>query len=143
MKTEHKLTNRDISQQYSGTEFYLTKSELLGTFAGWVVQHSPYDTPNITKVLKAWDKFLSMKFDTSDKVAKFTYNELSDYISSDTFEAIPEIEKLNNPKIKSGLMFSSCSRYHKTKADYDFIDLGALSRNIFYDICRSHITQSL
>jgi len=84
--------------------------------------------PNITKVIKAYDKFLSMKFDTIDTVRKFTYKELSDYISSDVFESIPEIEKFNNPK---------------TKADYDFVSLGALSSNIFYDICRSHITQPL
>ena len=143
MKTNHKLTNKDIREQYSNTEFYLMKSELLGTFASWLIQQSPYDTPNITKAVKAYDKFLSVKFDTEDKVIKFTYNELSKYISSDVFENIAEIEKFNNPKIDKGQTFATSSRYHKTKADYDFVDLGALARNIFFSICRSHITQPL
>ena len=143
MKNTHKLTNRDISEQYSTAEFYLMKPELLGTFASWLIQQSPYDTPNITKAVKAYDKFLSVKFDTVDAVKTFTYKELSDYISDDVFESIPEIEKFNNPKIDKGQTFATCSRYHKTKADYDFVDLGALARNIFYAICRNQITQPL
>lgn len=106
MKKNHTLTNRDISEQYRNTEFYLMKSELLGTLASWLVQQSPYDVPNITKALKGYNKFLEVKFDTEDKVVKFTYEELSKYI-------------------------------------YDFVDLGALSRNVFYEICRKHITQPL
>lgn len=141
--TKHKLTNRDISEQYHNSEFYLMKYELLAMLANWVIRQSPYDTPNITKAIKSYDKFLSARFDKEEKVIKFTYKELSDYISDDVFESIPEIEKLNNPKIDNGQKFASCSRYHKTKADYDFIDLGALSRNMFYSICKDHITQPL
>ena len=143
MKMNHKLTNRDIKEQYSNAEFYLMKPELLGTFASWLIQQSPYDTPNITKAVKAYNKFLLFKFDTEDKVMKFTYEQLSKYISSDVFESIPGIEKFNNPKIDNGQQVATCSRFHKTKADYDFVDLGALSRNIFYTICRNHITQPL
>lgn len=144
MKTNHKLTNRDISEQYRNTEFYLMKGELLGTFASWLIQQSPYDTPNITKALKSYDNFLSIRFDTEDKVIKFTYNELSKYISDDIFESITEIETFNHSKKDAGEGFiASSSRFHKIKADYDFVDLGALARNIFYSICRNHITQSL
>ncbi len=141
-KTKHKLTNRDIKHQYRESEFYLMKGELLGIFANWVIRQSPYDTPNITKAIKAYDKFLCSHFDKEESVVKFTYNELSGYISEDTLGSIPEIEKFNNPKIDTGQRYSTCSRYHKTKADYDFIDLGALARNMFYSICRNHITQS-
>jgi hypothetical protein len=144
MKKNHTLTNRDISEQYRNTEFYLMKSELLGTLASLLVQQSPYDVPNINKALKSYNKFLKGKFDTVDKVVKFTYEELSKYISDDVFESIPEIEIFNHSKKDSGEGFiASSSRYHKTKADYDFVDLGALSRNIFYEICRNHITQPL
>jgi hypothetical protein len=141
---KHKLTNRDIKEQYASTEFHLMKSEILGTFASWLIQQSPYDTPNITKALKAYNEFLSIKFDSEDKVVKFTYKELSKYVSEDIFESIPEIEIFNHSKKDAGKGFiASSSRYHKTKADYDFIDLGALARNIFYEICRNHITQPL
>lgn len=143
MKSNHKLTNKDISEQYNGMEFYLMKGEVLGTFAKWVINQSPYDVPNITKAVKSYNEFLFDKFDKEDAVIKFTYKELSDYISEDNFGSIPEVEKLNNPKIDNGQRFSSSSRFHKTKADYDFIDLGALARNIFYEICREHITQPL
>ena len=144
MKIKHTLTNKDISEQYRDIEFYLMKSELLGTFASWLVQQSPYDVPNINKALKAYNKFLSNKFDTDDKVIKFTYDELSNYISADIFETIPEIEIFNHSKKDAGEDFiATSSRYHKTNPDYDYIDLGALSRNIFYGICRNHITQPL
>ena len=144
MEAKHKLTNRDISEQYRNTEFYLMKSELLGTLASWIIQQSPYDTPDITKAIKAYDKFLRVKFNTDEKVIVFTYNELSKYISEDVFESIPEIEVFNHSKKDAGEGFiASSSRFHKTKADYDYVDLGALSRNVFYDVCRSHITQPL
>jgi len=120
------------------------KGELLGTLASWIIQQSPYDTPNITKAIKGYDKFLNAKFDTEDKVICFKYRELSEYISEDVFESIPEIETLNHSKKDAGEGFiASSSRFHKTKADYDFIDLSALSRNVFYSICRNHITQPL
>ena len=143
MEKNHKLTNLDISQQYNVETFYMMKSELLGTLACWLVQQSPYDAPDITEALEGYNKFLSIKFNKEDTVIPFSYKELSDYISDDVFESIPEIEKFNNPKIDNGQQFATCSRVHKTKADYDFVDLGALSRNMFYHICRSHITQPL
>jgi hypothetical protein len=138
---KHRLTNRDISEQYNKAEFYLMKKGILGMFASWLVQQSSYDTPDITEAVKAYNDFLSIKFNEEEKVVKFTYKELSEYISSDVFGSIPEIEKFNNPKIDNGQTFSTCSRLHKPKADYDFVSLEALSRNIFYGICREHITQ--
>ena len=55
---------------------------------------------------------------------------------------ITEIEKLNHAKKEMEGFIASCSRYHKTKPDYDYIDLGALARNIFYMILREKITQN-
>jgi hypothetical protein len=144
MKTKHKLTNLDISEQYKDTEFYLMKDELLGTFACWLIRQSPYDTPDINNALEAYNKFLEIKFNTEDKVVKFTYEELSKYISEDIFEGIPEIEIFNHSKKDAGEGFiASSSRYDKTKTDYDFVDLNALACNIFYGICREYITQPL
>lgn len=144
VKIKNKLTNKDIQEQYGNFEFYIMKAEFLGTFASWLIQQSTYDTPNITKAVKAYNKFLSVKFNTEDKVIKFSYKKLSEYVSENVFESIPEIEIFNHSKKDAGEGFiSSSSRFHKTKADYDFVDLCALSRNVFFEICRNHITQPL
>jgi len=144
MKSKHKLTNRDIKEQYSDAEFYLMKNDFLGTFANWLIRQSPYDTPNITKAIEAYNKFLSKKFDKEEKVIKFTFKKLNKYVSEDVFESIPEIEIFNHSKKDAGQGFiASSSGFHYTKADYDFVDLGALSRNIFYSICKEQITQPL
>jgi len=141
-----KLTNLDISTHYQDTDFYFMKSDFLGAFAHWVISQSPYDTPDITEPLNAFNKYISVfifKDNTRDEVINIKQADLELLISSRVFETIPEIEKLNHPKIDSGAMFASSSRYHTTKPDYDFIDLGALARNIVYMLMRNYITQNL
>ena len=135
-----KLTNLDISNYYQSTDFWLFKSSFLAAFSYCVVSQSPYDTPDITESLKAFNNYLSEIFG-EEELLKFQYSDIDAIISSDIFESIPEIEILNHPKIESGLLFNSCSRYHTMKTDYDFIDLGALARNTMYMVMREYITQ--
>ncbi len=135
-----KLTNLDISTHYRDGEYYFMRSDFLGAFAYWVVSQSPYDTPDITEPLNAFGKFIAERI-KDDIPEKFTYDELSKFINEDIFEAIPEIEKLNHAKIELKGFMATSSRYHKTKPDYDYIDLGALARNIFYMLLREQITQ--
>ena len=136
-----KLTNRDIATHYRNKESYFMRSNFLGAFAYWIVAQSPYDTPDITEPLKAFGKYIAKKIPEGAAV-KFTYTELSEFITDDIFASIPEIEKLNHAKIEIEGFTASCSRYHTTKPDYDYIDLGALARNIFYMLLRETITQS-
>ena len=136
-----KLTNLDISTHYRNHEYYFMRSDFLGAFAYWVVAQSPYDTPNITKPLKAFKKYIASKI--KDGIPeKFTYDELNEFINENVFESIPEIEKLNHAKIEIDNFIASSSRFHKTKPDYDYIDLGALARNVFFMLLREHITQT-
>ena len=135
-----KLTNLDISTHYRDREYYFMRSDFLGAFAYWVVAQSPYDAPDISKPLEAFCRYISIKIE-DDVPFKFTYDELQDMISEDVFEAIPEIERLNHAKIEIAGFMASSSRYHKTKPDYDYIDLGALAHNIFYMLLREEITQ--
>ena len=136
-----KLTNHDISTHYRDREYWLMRPDFLGAFSYWVVSQSPYDTPDITPALVAFSGYVNKRI--KDGIPeKFTYDELSKFINEDVFEAIPEIEKLNNPKIDVGQTINFCSRYDKPKADCDFIDLGALARNVFYMILRESITQN-
>lgn len=129
-----KLTNRDISENHRKGEYWFMRGDFLGAFAYWVVKQSPYDTPDILSALQAFGSYVSKRI-ADGQPEKFTYDELSDFISEKVFESIPEIEVLNYPKISSG-------RHKKMHPDYDFIDLGALARNVFYMILRESITQS-
>lgn len=67
----------------------------------------------------------------------FTYDELAAIIHEDVFESIPDIEALNHPRISSGPGYEN--RHEVGNPHYDFIDLGALARNIFYSMVRHHI----
>ena len=70
---------------------------------------------------------------------EFTYEKLNSLITEDVFESIPEIEELNHRKNgRDGMGFSS--RFDTPEPDDDFIDLGALARNVFYMIMRESIT---
>jgi hypothetical protein len=135
-----KLTNNDIATHYRDKEFWLMRSDFLGAFAYWVVAQSPYDAPDITKPLVAFLGYIELKMPCETPV-KFTYDELRDFVSEDKLAGIPDILELNERKNgRDGMGF--CSRYDKPDPDDDFIDLGALSRNVKFMIMREQITQS-
>ena len=134
-----KLTNLDISTHYKDREYWFMRSDFMGAFAYWVVVQSPYDAPYFTQALKAFEKYVSNHI--ADGMPKqFTYTELSEFINEDIFETIPEINLLNRPLISSGQDYDN--RYTEPHPNFDFIDLGALARNVFYMILRENITQS-
>ena len=134
-----KLTNLDISTHYKDREYWFMRSDFMGAFAYWVVAQSPYDAPYFTQALKAFEKYIANHIE--DGIPKqFTYNELSEFINEDIFETIPEINLLNRPLISSGQAYDN--RYNEPHPNFDFIDLGALARNVFYMLLRENITQS-
>jgi hypothetical protein len=136
-----RLTNLDISTHHREGTRWLMKSDFLGAFAYWVVAQSPYDAPDITPALTAWNEHLNTIFPDSDMPKEFSYDELRATVTEDVFEAIPEIEILNHRKNgRDGMGF--CSRYDKPSPDDDFIDLGALANNVFYMVMRESITQA-
>ena len=135
-----RLTNLDISTYYRDREYWFMRSDFLGAFAYWVVAQSPYDTPDITKALNAFGGYIANRI-KDGMPEKFTYDELSEFINENIFESIPEIEIFNHAKIEVDGFIASSSRFHTTKPDYDFIDLGALAKNMFYMLLRESITQ--
>jgi len=137
------LTNLDISTHYRDTDFYFSKSDFLGAFTYWVVVQSPYDTPDIEDALNAFNMYISVFIFKEDDIVNMKFNKLTKLISGEVFETLPQIEKLNHPKIDTGNDFLFVDRYSNTVPDYDFIDLGALARNIVYMLMRDYITQSL
>ena len=134
-----RLTNLDISTNYRDNKFWLMRSDFLGAFAYWAVVQSPYDSPEITPALQAFSAYVGNRI-KENVPEQFTYTELQEFINEKVFESIPEIEKLNHPKIDVGQTINFCNRYSKPKPDYDFIDLGALARNIFFMLMRESIT---
>jgi len=128
----HNLTNRDISDNYRDVEVYMMRKGFTGPFANWVVQQSPYDVPDITAALAGFNDYVSVLMG-DEEVKKFDYEELNMLINEEAFEKIPAVLALNVPKITSG------PRPTMPHPDYDFIDLDALARNVFYDIVRNHI----
>jgi len=135
-----RLTNLDISTHYRDREYWFMRSDFLGAFSYWVVAQSPYDTPDISKALGAFSEYVAKSIDTGIPKS-FSYDELLSFVNEDVFESIPEIEALNHRKNgRDGMGF--CSRFDQPSPDDDFIDLGALARNIFYMLMRESITQS-
>ncbi len=130
------LTNKDISENYRDVEIYMMRKDFTGQFARWVVEQSPYACPDITEALVAFDAYV-LEVMAGRECVKFTYDELNDIITEAAFERIPAVLALNVAKVTTG--YGYMNRHNKPHADYDFIDLGALARNIFYSIVRKHI----
>lgn len=140
-----KITNLWISQNCQEMNFWLFRNSVVSAFAYWVIKQSPYLIPKkIKSVLNSFKKYIEIYFnkpDAIDGMVEFSYKELQWMLSEKQFESIPEIEKLNHSKKESGLAFNSVSRYHKMKQDYDFVDLGALAKNVFYMIIKEYLIE--
>ena len=134
-----KLTNLDISTHYRDREYWFMKKDFTSAFAYWVHSQSPYDTPDTTPAIKAFADYVESFM--GELVKQFSYEEVSSLITEDILESMPDIAILNERKNgREGMGFSS--RYGQPTPDDDFIDLGALARNVFYMILRENITQS-
>jgi len=139
-KYKYKLTNKDISDNFRDVKFLFTKKDFLAAFSYWVVYQSPYDTPDIQPALEAFKSYIDLLF-VGRGIIYLSYDKLLDIINEKKFESILEIEKLNHPKIDIGQTIVFSSRYDQPEADYNFIDLGALARNIRFMLMREYITQ--
>lgn len=117
------LYNRTISDEYRCDYYYIMMGEVIGAFAYWLVSQQENEDMDIVAPIEAFKSYLNHKFfpDRRHTVLKMSYKEIGEMVSEDVFESIPEIMKINNGT--------------------GFIDLGALSRNIFFMILREKITQ--
>lgn len=132
----HRLTNLDISNDYRDVEMWLMRGDFTGMFARWVVEQSPYEVPDFREALTQFNGYITEVM-AGETCKLFTYDELSAVISDEQLEKIPAVLALNVAKIGSGPAF--VDRHSKPHPDFDFIDLGALARNIFYSMVRSYI----
>lgn len=119
-----KLTNNDISVHYRDQEFWLFPNSFLSAFAYWVNSQNPnVHFIDLMPPLKAYNIHVCKFFENVNIPEKFTYGRIGEVVNEDVFEKIPEILALN-------------------EMEPDFIDLGALARNVFYMVMREYITQS-
>jgi len=121
--SKHKLCNREISETYKDFDFYLFPSDFISALAYWVVSQNHNKELIIELPVNAYYEFIKKEWTNEIIPERFTYERISNLVSEDIFKSIPEIMALNRMKP-------------------DFIDLGALSKNVFYMICREQITQS-
>lgn len=118
-----KLTNLDISTYYRDIEVWLFPSDILAALAYWITaQNNNDEIIEIKQILESFKKRILPLWDNLKIPEKFTYGSLLDIINEHVFEDIPEILALNEMKP-------------------EFIDLGALARNVFFMILREYITQ--
>lgn len=123
------LTNREISENYRDSKFHLMLSDFTGAFACWVTRQDGLRNEESKKLINeaicAYEEYLKQKYFKMTKgVVSFDYEKLQKVLDEDIFIAIPEVYALNQTK-------------------GDFIDLCALSRNMFFQIAREQITQPL
>lgn len=113
-------------------EMILSLKDIVGATAMWAIKQSPYPKPeNLEEALKYLRGYLYSNLEWCNLgFTKITIENLRKFLEK-AYEEIPEIAAWNEPKKDSGcLLQGSSSRYHKTKEDYDFIDLGAMARNV-------------
>ena len=119
-----KLTNRDIAAHYRDGEYYFFPKDFLSALSYWIVAQNPNrQLIDVNPALLAFQDYIAPKFKYVRIPEQFTYDQLSEIVSGDVFEKIPAIMELNT-------------------MEPDFIDLGALARNVFFMMLREQITQS-
>ena len=118
-----KLTNLDISTHYRDIDIYLFPSDFLGALAYWItVQNPNRQLIDMKPALLAYQDYIQGCFENRRMPEKFNFDRLQEVVNENVFGGIPEILLLNEMKP-------------------DFIDLGALARNVFYMLLREQITQ--
>ena len=117
------MTNRDITEKYSRSDqtFIIGLTDFIGSFAKFVAKQGLENFNNIDKATDEYKIFLlNTLFENNEHFIDISYSKINEYTSVELFEKLPNVLKLN-------------------ETENDFIDLGALSRNVFYDIIREGI----
>lgn len=130
----HKVEAHSIASLLRKNHVYLISlCDVLGALACWAVRQSPYTCPdnldivikkasNLMKVDYRWERYADLY------LSFFSFRELEQYLA-ETLEKIPEFVAWNSSK-KGNPGVVIVTRYSSPDPDYDFIDLGALYRNV-------------
>ncbi len=128
---------------------YIFKKNIVAEYIGMIVRLSPMlnELPDLNKIADELLDWLDKNIPASAEVAGGMYNISTEELESLCSRAVNEIkiiENLNLSKVErengievndsSRPPFVGSSRYDKIKEEHDFIDLGALSRNVYMNL---------
>lgn len=137
-------TNLQLSK-LSELRMFLFPRDFTAQLAYWVVRQSPYTKPEaLSDVVGEYHEFVS-KIWNSQRVSievpiELSFHDVKGLVNEDVFARIPAIRALNRPKAGGDVSMMFVSRYSRAiDPDCDFIDLGALARNVFYGIVRHYL----
>lgn len=114
---------------WDNTKFWTSKNTVIGAFAMCAVSQSPYVCP---ENLEQGVKEFADVFSGVDDVFETSCEQLVLVVES-VIRVSNTICGWNNPK-KGNHTISFTSRYESPHPDYDFIDLGALARNVAHTV---------
>lgn len=139
MTEQNRITRDDLYYPSIAAprELWVFSSDIVGAVALWAVKQSPYAVPdNLETVLKALHEIVRPSFNEVDMRKFSTIDEIEGFVSA-SLRVIPEYMAWNERKNGNDAAFKFTSRYDGPgNPDDDFIDLGALERNV-----AMHITQ--
>lgn len=116
---------------------YVTRGQLLGAFAKYAVQQSPYHRPdNLELVIDKLNDSIKDDFDAAPMmVYEFTATSNLHAYLTERLRLIPEYTAWNNRKNGNDAPIKFTSRFDTNdNPDDDFIDLDALERNVAREI---------
>lgn len=109
---------------WDSKSFWTTRSTIIGAFVQAAVRQSPYVCPiNIDVGIREFNGAL-----ISDGGFVTNFRDLRSLVR-ETIEKCPTVQSWNVPK-EGEHTTVFVSRYSQLQPDYDFIDLGAMARNI-------------
>lgn len=136
MTDEQKLTLPAMPALWSKSDIYISRRNLAGALAHWAVIQSPYTVPeNLGAAVEQFVEKWEGEWGSGDCL--LSSSTLMTAIDR-TIHQCPLIVAWNTPKIEGAvnpeLNTAFISRYEAIKPDYDFIDLGALARNVAHEL---------
>ena len=123
------LTNSDISRHYRDFEFHLCVNDIASAMQYWLnVQGKQMADKHLLYVagLEYEKHLLKYHFNNNNSFRVFTYHQLEDLISLPNFTKVEALVNVN-----------------QRPEGEDFIDLGALARNVRYMVMRLQIVEPL
>jgi hypothetical protein len=117
----------------SEKQSWITLSMIQGYIAMWAVRQSPYHSPE--GLLSVLDQFRASvrHFFDENEMRKMSQAELDSMLKGHLM-TIPQFQLWNERKNGNQSPYGFVDRYSKTNPDNDFIDLGALTRNVRMDL---------
>lgn len=120
-------------------KFLVTVKCITGAVSMWAIKQSPYSQPDkLPEALDALGKRLVADHTfIAEMFIETTIEGLRVYLEK-VFEELPEIRAWNESKLNKDAKYVFTDAYTELNPDYDFIDLGALARNVVHTLGREH-----